>query len=248
MQKVRCVHCLKYSREITRDHIFPKSWYPDNTPSDLERWTAPACLDCNQKLGELEEDIFIRMAMCVDRKEIASSGISTKAMRALGIIRVNLSEKERGARNAKLKEMLKDLQPVPPNIKPLPGFGWPAGHARNDLPGIKIPVHLDNVLEKIVRGLEHKLGNGRYVTSGYKLNTYIVKENSAQDVDQLINRGFIITHGPGFKIARNKSTDPKTVLYRVEIWNKLVMHASIIPTWWRRIYNSLIGLNKLPPR
>jgi len=41
-----CIFCGKES-EVTDEHIFPESWYPDDTPKDLWLWQGPACYACN---------------------------------------------------------------------------------------------------------------------------------------------------------------------------------------------------------
>ena len=41
----RCVHCLKDNVVLTSDHMFPKAWYPDATPENLEKWQFPACMN-----------------------------------------------------------------------------------------------------------------------------------------------------------------------------------------------------------
>ena len=43
--------------------MFPKAWYPDATPKDLEKWQIPSCLDCNQRYGKIENDLLGRVAL-----------------------------------------------------------------------------------------------------------------------------------------------------------------------------------------
>jgi 5-methylcytosine-specific restriction endonuclease McrA len=81
----RCVHCLTLTDDLTADHVFPNSWYPDATADTVQRWTVPSCGDCNRKLGELERDLVIRMALCVDPKSQSASGLAAKALRSLGL-------------------------------------------------------------------------------------------------------------------------------------------------------------------
>ena len=79
----RCVHCLKNVEDLTRDHVFPKAWYPANTPQNLERWTIPSCRKCNEEYGRLEEDLLFRLGMCLDPEDAKSSGIADKVLRAI---------------------------------------------------------------------------------------------------------------------------------------------------------------------
>ncbi len=79
----RCVHCLQFHDELTWDHVFPESWYPDTTPEDLEKWKIPACLPCNKDYGRIEEDLLIKLGLCIDPKNHRGAGIAFKAVRAL---------------------------------------------------------------------------------------------------------------------------------------------------------------------
>ena len=82
-----CVHCLKNLDKDTKskDHVFPSSWYTDDTPSNIQRWTVPSCADCNNSFGKLEKDLFVRLAMCIDPKQAKAVGINKKLMRTFGI-------------------------------------------------------------------------------------------------------------------------------------------------------------------
>ena len=97
----RCIHCRTPLTNPTKDHVFPSSWYPDSTPANVQRWTAPSCKPCNKKFGVMEEDLLIRLSLCVDPRKQAALGVSKNALRAFGIGVSGLSEKERRIREAK---------------------------------------------------------------------------------------------------------------------------------------------------
>lgn len=82
-QKGKCVHCLKDLVDRTWDHIFPKAWYPDTTPENMEKWQVPSCLECDQRLGKLESDLIGRIALTLDAENLASKGLAEKALRAI---------------------------------------------------------------------------------------------------------------------------------------------------------------------
>jgi|SRR5581483_4271152 len=79
----KCVHCLKDNLQRTWDHVFPKAWYPDSTPPNLEKWQIPACLRCNQWYGKLEDDLLLRLGLCVNPRMAEAAGIAEKTLRAL---------------------------------------------------------------------------------------------------------------------------------------------------------------------
>lgn len=79
----RCVHCLKTCDTLTSDHVFPRSWYPETTPNDLEKWQMPACKKCNKKYGKIENYLLLRFGLCLDRNQEGAKGIPEKALRSI---------------------------------------------------------------------------------------------------------------------------------------------------------------------
>jgi hypothetical protein len=70
----KCVHCLKDGVRVTDDHVFPRSWYPENTSASIEKWTIPACFQCNNEYGEIEQDLLIRLGLCIDPQSPGALG------------------------------------------------------------------------------------------------------------------------------------------------------------------------------
>lgn len=227
----RCVHCLNPAGN-TRDHVFPTSWYPDSTPGEIQRPTAPSCNPCNGKSGNAERHVLERLGLCIDPTKLESAGIAPKALRAVGIgADADLSAKEKTIRSKLKKKLLQQMSPYANVIgKPgvLPGFG-----PRDEFPKesqIAVSVNaesLKGVCRKIVRGLEYTIAD-RYVEPPYMLDVYFIDDDAAQ----LVARGFgppSLYLGPGFHVQRACSqADPKQVLYRIKIWDTLLVHGSII--------------------
>ena len=78
-----CVHCLKYFDEMTWDHVFPEAWYPSTTPENLAKWKIPSCRRCNKDYGELEEDLLLRLGMCVSPDAAGAAGIGDRVLRSV---------------------------------------------------------------------------------------------------------------------------------------------------------------------
>ena len=124
----RCVHCLRITGVTEDDHVFPDSWYPDSTPTTVQRWTAPSCPRCNREHGRLENDLFIRLSMCVDSKKMAAAGLAAKAMRAMGFDTEGLSESEQRHREAvrqKIKSEIVSRESLAGKPGKIPGLGPP---------------------------------------------------------------------------------------------------------------------------
>ena len=80
----RCIYCLKEFPDADRtiDHVIARSWYPANTPS-IEKWKAPACEPCNNRLGSFEDNALTILAHCLNPKDPAVSHIVEKARRSI---------------------------------------------------------------------------------------------------------------------------------------------------------------------
>src|ERR1700680_4718573 len=79
----KCVHCLQEVEERNSDHVFPLSFYPDSTPPNLEKWQIPSCIPCNSDYGKLEQDLSLKVGLCLDPFDPASASIVQKALRSL---------------------------------------------------------------------------------------------------------------------------------------------------------------------
>ncbi len=122
----RCVHCLNPAGD-TRDHAFPASWYPESTPGEVQRPTAPCCGPCNRGFGKLEGYLLGRIGLCLDPRNAESAGIPAKALRSVGIgLDSELTKREKRIRARLKAKLMSDTKPYrevagKPGI--LPGFG-----------------------------------------------------------------------------------------------------------------------------
>jgi len=101
----RCVHCIRFFEKLSWDHVFPKSWYPDTTLPNLEKWKIPSCKPCNSEYGRLEDDLMIRIGLCLDPNDPKSLGIPQKAIRAISP-QFAKDENDKLLRNAKRRQIL----------------------------------------------------------------------------------------------------------------------------------------------
>jgi len=83
--QLRCIHRGKPVDETTKDHVFPTSWYPETTPEDIQRWTAPSCGECKNSLGSMEKKVFSRLILCVDPQKPEAAGLYARLKRSLGV-------------------------------------------------------------------------------------------------------------------------------------------------------------------
>jgi len=74
---------LKDPVERNWDHVFPASWYPKSAKQDLYKWQIPSCIPCNSEYGKLESDFLVRVALCLDPHDPASSSVVETALRSM---------------------------------------------------------------------------------------------------------------------------------------------------------------------
>ncbi len=71
-----CPFCGKQDVELTREHVFPESWYPDGTPQAL-MVVVPACWPCNQRHAAIESRLFLPLVMQLDDPRVAGAQDAT---------------------------------------------------------------------------------------------------------------------------------------------------------------------------
>jgi hypothetical protein len=226
----RCVHCLADGVVITDDHLFPKSWYPETTPLNLEKWKIPACRPCNQAYGRLEQDLLLGLGLCVDPNRPAAAGIARKAIDTLNPKKARnpLDAIKRRSTFKRIqsrfvsKEFAEDSEALLPEIDP----NRPRGTI-----GIRIPAkELLKFGEKIVRGMVF-MTEGRYVESNEEATVFIVRPDEIPEALQIaLDVGELFEREPGIRIRKATANDaPKASAYVIDIWEQFRLYGMILP-------------------
>lgn len=229
-----CVHCVCHHQELTWDHVFPRAWYPDTTPANLEKWKMPACRECNREHGQLEEELLLRLGMCVSRTDSKAAGISEKALRSIQPEAAR-SARDRAARAARRAAVLREVERMPaaPEYGLLPGFGRRAEAA--DATVTTVTIAADTLVKlgtKLVRGIT-------YVTRGtcidpvrYVIEVFLAREGDPQvaAINAMIRRlGATLDREPGISVAHAHAADDREQgLFLIEIWGRLRLHGSVL--------------------
>src|SRR5690242_1241038 len=76
MPRPLCIHCLAAPAE-EKDHVLPRSWYPDGTPPPIQRLTVPSCKPCGARLKKAEEQtaLALMFANGIDHDHPAAKGV-----------------------------------------------------------------------------------------------------------------------------------------------------------------------------
>lgn len=215
----RCVHCLKDEQELTDDHIFPVSWYPENAPLDVERWKAPSCLSCNAALGKMERDFLLRLALCVDPQAPTTAGIVQRALRAMDP-EAGRDVPDQQARARLREKFAREMKVVPPDAPILKPFGEKWGRPPEEQFGIHLPgKYLLQLGEKIARGILFMDG-GQFIEPPLTVRVGTDIERAPPEALQMVReQGRLYAIEPGIVVRRLVPPDaPEVSLLEIEIW------------------------------
>jgi hypothetical protein len=213
---------------ITDDHLFPRSWYPETTPQNLEKWKFPACGPCNKNYGRIEEDLRLRLAACVDPKSEAATGLWARALDSITPERGRSPldvHKRKLARNRFLKT-LREAQPE------LMDHILPEVHENRPVGKIALLVsgrHIYRFVTKLVRGTVY-LTEKRYIEANQDITVSLLKRPDDAEMLQLLERfGELYERGPGIRIRKAAAEDGRTnALFVFDIWDQFRFYGAVM--------------------
>jgi hypothetical protein len=231
---LKCVHCLKELQDdVSWDHVFPLSWYSSDTPKDLEKWKVPSCVSCNKRLGKIEDDLRIRLALGLNPNHSATQKLVAAAVRAINP-KPDLDSREVAIRQGKQRKILRSFPGVSKEHRKratLPGFEMTSTDSQN-VQGISVFVPADDLqafAEKVVRGATYYLDN-LLLDKSVEIDSWVIAPSAATEADDVLNR-FGTHHeiGPSFSFCRVKAVDnEKSSFWKILIWQKLVIYACVV--------------------
>jgi len=231
--KGQCIYCLKSYDDLTSDHVFPRSWYSDTTPPDMEKWQAPACKECNAEMGKIENRLLIQIGLCVPPFERASLGIAQKATRSLK------PEHGRNKRDVEVRRKLRQTvleKAVDPTKMPLsaiiPQFGFHQGVDPGQELGVLVSKSdLEAIGKKLIRGTTWVIDK-TYIDAKHTIHIIFPRFPTVGPFFEDLKRfGTLYSLGPGLNIIRAAADeDCQSGIYLIEIWGRLYMHGCVAPT------------------
>lgn len=214
----------------TWDHVFPLSWYPESTQKNLEKWKVPVCLPCNNEYSAIEQDLLLRVGLCIDPHAVESAGIVPKVLRSLN---PNMAEsnRERKAREAKRAQILRQLLQGTDVVSTAiyPNFEEKWGRPPEQQIGVPIPKKaVDRLFEKIIRGIVF-LQDGRFIEPPYSIDLYPLKEEDAPVFTDPLNKfGKIYSRPPGVVVRRAVAhEDGVSSIFEIVIWGLFKTYAVV---------------------
>ena|ERR1700688_627469 len=222
-----CVHCLVRPAN-TEDHWFPRAWWPKPEPAGLSRCVLPACLECNQRLGAVEDRLRSRLALALNPTAPAAHGLLPLVHRSMSP-QLGRNERDRHAREARRGKLFREVfSAVPPNSV-LPGLGpVPGVPFADQLATGVVPEDLEQFVAKLVRGLTY-LDLQAFIPPSYTIRMLLLTEVDAPKFTRYLNplppaRVF----PPAIRARRARdANDPLSSLYEFIIWERLTLYALV---------------------
>ena len=227
----KCVYCLEMYDDLTWDHVFPSSWYPDSTPDTMPKWKVPCCNDCNNIYSRIEENIRLRLGICLNTHDKKAQGIPEKSLRSI-TPECAQNERERDIRQRKREKIKGEIAQCDaiPEKGILPGFGKRPGVATAPYASIPIsPNELKAFGKKLVRGATYALDEA-FIENDYDITVEFPEQANVKFFSNLAKRcGTLYCVGPGLEIQRAKAEEnPKNAMFVIEIWGQLRIYATVI--------------------
>ncbi len=229
--KIRqCIYCLgEFPRaQITDDHIIAGSWYPATTPSTVQRWTAPACLDCNNHFSSIERYVHTRLAFCVDPTYPAAAGMWDNAKRSIDPKQAHgdRDRKQRALQRRAFQRDMTELQQLPPHTLPFSITNFEKGSRC----GINIDANKINPLvEKWARGIHYRI-HGRSVSPAGEITLiHIHEEDAATAFGCFWAQRECLDAGSGIQVTYLTTNDrsKRADVYLFRIWDQFEVFASV---------------------
>jgi hypothetical protein len=148
-----CAYCV-VERATDREHVFPFSWYPDNTPTTVQRLTVPSCRTCNERWKAVEESIGHDLIMVCDADHPDAVGVVDRIAKGWDGSRATTKE-EAAHRERRAQRVLDSTRWAPPHAgTPQVPLKAPDGSAVMASPArVLDQAALASLCEKFMRGL-----------------------------------------------------------------------------------------------
>lgn len=225
---VYCLHALK-SADMTVDHVIARSWYPGSTPDNVEKWKAPACRACNNRFSRDEQDLFIRLAHCVNPHDPAAQEVLDRAKRALDPSKAKNSRdrlRRQSARNRFIREM-REVDALP-SEGVLPSFrpNYDLGSRMALLVRAKL---VSGVIEKWTRGLHYVLLGYPIPESALLTPIHMEDHHGDAALARFGMQATVLQAGPGIEVKHLTAAEgsARESVYAYRIWGQFRAYATV---------------------
>ncbi|MDZ7642180.1 MAG: hypothetical protein U5J62_09180 [Desulfurivibrio sp.] len=182
-------------------------------------------------MGIIENDFFVRVALCLDPNDPASRSIVQKALRAMKPEYAK-SPADKRARTALAKRitagLLQGHQIPTQGIYPALGERWSRPHGS----GIALSIPAESfrrITEKVVRGITYR-ESGLFIEPPHTVQFFALNDEGAKPLRELTDSvGITLAREPGIVVRRVVAPENDiSALYEIEFWKQFKTHAAVL--------------------
>ena len=212
------------------DHVFPASWYPEETAANLEKWQVPSCVPCNSKYGKIESDFLSRVGLSLDPFHPASRSVVQSALRSLKGS-AGRNPRDSSLRVAKGKRILSEALHGAdiPHYATVPGMGERWGRPVEEQIAVLVPAESVRLMtEKIVRGIFY-VEDEKFIEPPFKIDFFLLNDEAANEWRQILDRHAVIfARPPGLVVRRAVVPEDKTsAMFEILFWQQFATYATV---------------------
>jgi hypothetical protein len=224
-----CIYCLGAPPE-EKDHVLPRSWYPDGTTPTVQRLTVPSCKACGARLKRAEEQVAIALVFArgFDHDHLAVAGVYER-LRSTWNPAAAHSLREFERRRARMESIVGRVRPV---VTSSPEAVGAARVQVRTAAGLWVEAALafrfrrqdfDAVISKFVRGL-HYDRTGAPLPANAKISAFPLPSEVIREVAQLPDRGSL-SEGLRWRFYQDEHPGPSWWFFR--LWGQVNMGARV---------------------
>lgn len=190
-----CIHCLA-APAGEKDHVLPRSWYPDGTPPTVQRLTVPSCQACGARLKKAEEQMALALTFArgFDKDHDAALGVHDRVRATWDVTAAGASARGRKYRRDRAHSIMSRVRPVVAAPAEMVGAARiPARTAAGVWVEAAVALKFrredfDAVIGKFVRGL-HYHRTGTPLSADAKITAFDPSPEMMRVVAQLPDQG-----------------------------------------------------------
>jgi hypothetical protein len=186
---------------------------------------------CNQEQGRNENELLIRLGLCVGTDRVASLGVSDKALKAIDPSMTD-DPVEKHSRILKRNQILTEMRvasDVPPQTF-VAGFEPSPRDLASGRHAMPVAVaRLKMLGRKLVRGATYVLNEGLYIEEDHTITVLVENRLGASYAKTFIDQYGERSHrGPRIMIGQARpAEDRQSALFEILIWGTLALHATV---------------------
>ena len=178
----------------------------------------------------IEEDLLIKLGLCIDAKNPRAAGIAFKAVRALRSD-FGKNDKDANLRRQKMAQIFREAKygKDVPDKGIYPGFEYKGENINGQVGLLLENDKMKQLTEKIVRGIMF-IGNNKYIESPYHIDFHPYNFNALRDVLENVYAGpwEVFERPPGLAVLRALANEDKiSGIYLIDIWGQFYCMAIV---------------------